>query len=211
MLTREDIKGVSLRTVAILRDAGYACCLFGSAACVAWGMRDRIPHDVDIVVLTDDDREEIKRKIVAVDSNFYLTRSKNPANTFRILWYRVRLKVSCKVDILLPGLLNIPPIPPDLVEVRDDLPVMPFLPLLLLKVQGWVDHMKDNRSHMKKKIPEDFRDIDGLLGMVNDTHCLTANGWLPATFIDIECEHVKTFVAEREYTKEKWKAIGFDV
>jgi hypothetical protein len=166
---------------------------------------------VDVVVLAQDDKEEIKRKITAADDNFYLLRPKNPSATFRILWYRIRPGVSCKVDILLPGMLNISPIPTHLVEIRDELPVLPFLPLLLLKVQAWIEHEKDERWHMKSKIRNDFRDIDEMLTLINDSHRLDANGWLPAAFIDTSREHVKVFVLQRENTKERWNAIGFDV
>jgi hypothetical protein len=166
---------------------------------------------VDVVVLTQDDKEEIKRKISAADNKFYLLRPKNRSDTFRVLWYRIRPGVSCKVDILLPGLMNIPPIPTHLVEIQDDLPVMPFLPLLLLKVQGWFEHEKDERWHVKSKIPDDYRDIDELCGMINVSHRLDANEWLPAAFVDLSREHVKAFVAQREYTREMWNAIGFDL
>ena len=47
--------------------------------------------------------------------------------------------------------------------------------------------------------------------LVNDRHRLDANVWLPAAFIDTSREVVKAFVLRREYTKEKWNAIGFDV
>ena len=167
---------------------------------------------MDVVVLTQDDKEEIKRKITAADNKFYLIRPKNPSDTFRVLWYRIRPGVSCKVDILLPGLLNIPPIPTHLIEIQDELPVMPFLPLLLLKVQGWFEHEKDERWHVRSKIRDDYRDIDEMLGtFINDSHRLDANEWLPAAFIDTSREHVKAFVLQREYTKERWNEIGFDV
>lgn len=85
---------------------------------------------MDVVVLTQDDKEEIKRKITAADNNFYLLCPKNPSATSRILWYRIRPVVSYKVDILLPGMLYLPMIPTHLVEIWDELPVLPFLPLL---------------------------------------------------------------------------------
>ncbi|KAF8633077.1 hypothetical protein AX15_001525 [Amanita polypyramis BW_CC] len=210
-LTKENIRTVALRTVAILRDNGFNCCLFGSTACAAWGMKKRIPNDVDVIVLTDHDKEDIKRKIVAADKNFYLIRSKNPSNTFQVLWCRVRPGISCKVDILIPGLLNIPQIPLHLIETRNDLPITPFLPLLLMKVQGWYDHVNDERIHVRLKVPEDFRDIDELLAMVKEDHRLDTNEWFPAEFVDCARMHVNAFVAEREDTRRYWKAIGFDV
>ena len=109
-------------------------------------------------------------------------------------------------------MLDIPPIPTHLVEIRDELPVMPFLPLLLLKVHGWFKHEQDGRWHIKSKIPDDYSNIDEMLGtLMNDSHRLDANKWLPAAFIDTSREHVKAFVLRREHTKEKWNAIGFDL
>ena len=53
------------------------------------------------------------------DSSFYLVRSKNWRATYRVLWHRLskdtypRPSVDCKVDILVPGILNIPNVPQD--------------------------------------------------------------------------------------------------
>ena len=76
-------------------------------------------------------------------------------------------------------------------------------------MQGWFEHEKDERWHLKAKIPDDYCDINELLGMINVSRRLDANSWLPAAFRSRE--HVKAFVAQREYTREMWNAIGFDV
>lgn len=60
---------------------------------------------------------------------------------------------------------------------------------------------------MKSKIRNDFRDIDEMLTLINDSHRLEVIEWLPAAFIDTSREHVKAFVLRR---KERWNAIGFD-
>jgi hypothetical protein len=51
-LSREDIKQIALRTIAILKDGGYDCCLFGSAACAALGMKNRVPNVSHLVVIS---------------------------------------------------------------------------------------------------------------------------------------------------------------
>src|SRR5262245_40558493 len=78
-----------------------------------------------MAVLTQDvSAETIKALLVAGDSKFFLVRSKNPHNTYRVLWYNLSSTPSgsssyassyasyhsrkCKVDILSPGTLNVP-------------------------------------------------------------------------------------------------------
>ena len=51
---------------------------------------------------------------------------------------------------------------------------------------------------MKTKIPDDYGDIDELLGMINVSRRLDANSWLLAALRSRE--YVKAFVAQREYT-----------
>lgn len=73
------------------------------------------------------------------DSNFYTVASKDPRATYRVLWYRLGYSRSCKVDVLMPGIMNIPPVPAARIAYRrsrSELPLISFLPLLLLKLQA---------------------------------------------------------------------------
>jgi hypothetical protein len=88
---------------------------------------------------------------------------------------------------------------------------MPFLPLLLLKLQSWSEHLADTRPHVRERVPVDAQDLDELLEMVNETHRLEVHTWLPKPFIETARGCVKAFVEGQEHTKEGWRAIGFDV
>ncbi|KAG6887343.1 hypothetical protein C0995_015938 [Termitomyces sp. Mi166 len=58
--------------------------------------------DVDIIVITEMDPEDIKELILAWDDRFYLVPSANPRNTYSVLWFTVSSRKTCKVDILIP-------------------------------------------------------------------------------------------------------------
>ena len=100
-------------------------------------------QDVDIIVISDMDPEEIKELILESDNRFYLVPSANPRNTYQVLWFTISSRKTCKVNILVPGLLSIPRIPIrhiSYVQPFQDIPMVPFLVLLLLKLRGWTDH-----------------------------------------------------------------------
>ncbi|KAJ2924489.1 hypothetical protein H1R20_g12594, partial [Candolleomyces eurysporus] len=160
-LFSREITQTALAAAAVLQGHGFSCCLFGSAACWYYGMRHRIPHDVDIVVMDDSgahDAQYFKDLIVQADPNFYLVAARNPEDTYRVLWYRIPRRAGsglaaslsasnddnntrhCKVDILLPGPepLTIPFIPQDRINyppmntVRRGAHRIPLMPFLTL-------------------------------------------------------------------------------
>ena len=70
-----------------------------------------------------------------------------------------------KVDILVSGWgnLNIPRISwRKLIDI-DDIPVMPILPLLFLKIQGWDAHRTSPRRDFQAKEEGDIQDVEQLL------------------------------------------------
>ncbi|KAF6753620.1 hypothetical protein DFP72DRAFT_848899 [Ephemerocybe angulata] len=91
-LQSNEITRVAKAAVEVVQELGFTCCLFGSAACWYYGMRNRVPnviaelsksdwlangiqhrmYYVDLVVMEDPeeyDTENIKRLIVSRDSN----------------------------------------------------------------------------------------------------------------------------------------------
>ncbi|KAF8631096.1 hypothetical protein AX17_005141 [Amanita inopinata Kibby_2008] len=215
-LTAHDIRRVARRTVDTLRDNGYShCCLFGSAACSVWGMDNRIPNDIDVLVLTDDDPEDIKRMLFEEHDRFTLVDAANPRDTYKVLWYILcwRPRVECKVDIVVPGIMKIPRIRRSHISrpYTYDIPVMPFFPLLILKLQGWHDHCKDYRSRMRAKIPQDETDLDQLLDMLDDGDHLDNYRWLPDSFLQRARTFVREYVDEFPGTARSWRSIGFRV
>ncbi|KAK1216410.1 hypothetical protein PQX77_020963 [Marasmius sp. AFHP31] len=217
-----EIRRAARAAVAALAKNNIKSCVFGSAACQIYGMSNREPNDVDIVLLTNDGRdiEYIKSLVVESDDRFYLSRSKNPRATYKILYFSLNRGRACKVDILLPGRatsLNIPVIPIRELQYVDpygDIPVMPLVPLLLMKLQGWTDHRDAKESCKQDKEPEDVEDLFALLQLaVEDykAHISDEYDWMPDAFVGAAEERVDEFVEEHPRSEKYWRKIGFEV
>ncbi|THU75320.1 hypothetical protein K435DRAFT_974877 [Dendrothele bispora CBS 962.96] len=189
-VTSLEIDEAARATIAGLKRMSLNCCLVGSVACSAYGM-SRTPADIDMVVLTSSyTQEELKNRLVSYDPRFYTVASKDPLATYRVLWFRLSgYRRCCKVDLLLPGVMNIPLVPLERIyRMKDhqstvtsesslssyystlstrsaDYPLMPFLPLLLLKLQAWQDHGESPKLYMREKQPTDVKDINELLDL----------------------------------------------
>ncbi|EAU82993.1 hypothetical protein CC1G_09255 [Coprinopsis cinerea okayama7 len=220
-LLRREVMHTARRAIEILEDEGFTCCLFGSTACAEYGMRNRTPKDVDLVVMNaeeqDIDPEELKYILVSADDNFYLVDSRDPNADYRVLWYRLRgHDRRCKVDILVPGLLSIPEFDETEINRTDSpqgLPLMPLLTLILLKLRGWSDHRQDDRHWMQAKVPEDEGDIAELLQIASEEYGLSVadeEHWWPDWFVDESKERMAEFVDEWPEIAEEWMALGFD-
>ncbi|KAF8330961.1 hypothetical protein F5887DRAFT_895365 [Amanita rubescens] len=216
-LTKKDIRRVARRVVETLEQGGYTCCLYGSAACSVYGM-ERVPADIDVVVFTQDDVEDIKAYLARENSRCYLEDSKNLHNTYKKVFYALSWtpRLRCKVDIIIGGQnspLKIPKIPVRHIQHVNDfnIPVLPFLVLLILKVQGWHDHRSSQRTDFLRKVPQDKRDIDELLGMVDDKDHLDQFSWLPSWFIDHAQSLVVLYTDRYPNATASFNDMGFDV
>ncbi|KAG7097934.1 hypothetical protein E1B28_005245 [Marasmius oreades] len=241
-LTSEDIRTVTKATISALKKLELYCCLVGSVACFEYGT-SRTPNDIDMVVLGCVwTQEELKRQVVATDSNFYTVASKDFRATYRVLYYRFpssytsgsttsssgysrllytsssnrRYGKNCKVDLLFPGIMNIPPVPRSRIYYKDNRsskPLMPFLPLLLLKLQAWQDHGESSKQWMRAKQPTDVADITELLNVAVtkylDVKLKNDEVWLPASFVDAAKRRVKLFTTRYPFTRSQWKLLGF--
>jgi len=215
----QEIFDVTRKAVSIFSSHGLDSCLVGGAGCVLFGCT-RTPHDVDLVVLTNSyTTESLKSMLVRTNSDFYLRPSRKIGATYKILYCRVGSMRSCKVDILTPGIMNIPTIPSP-VQSRltfiSGIPIMPFIPLLLLKLQAWQDHRESIRSDYNQKQHTDVVDIQELLeiGIRKKLHLRDVRGWLGETFINDGQRRVLAFcsraLAGREVTGN-FKRVGFSV
>ncbi|KAL7284879.1 hypothetical protein ACG7TL_002193 [Trametes sanguinea] len=168
-LSISQILEVARKVILIFEQRKLRCCLMGSVASYLYGV-SRHPNDVDIVVLsTVYTQEALKEMLVRDDQQFQLVRSRNPRATYRVLWYRIPGTYQrCKVDILIPGILNVPAVQYRYIisPKPHHLPLMPLIPQLLLKLQGWADHRVSHRSDMRAKQCIDVRDVDALLEIV---------------------------------------------
>jgi hypothetical protein len=178
-----------------------------------------------MVVMTNQyDTEELKRTLAMNDNNFFLIPSSNPRNNYEVLWYTLHTDRNgehraCKVDILCPGIMDIPFIstehvvrlqPPTKRDMQE-LPVMPLEPLILLKLQGWSDHRKSPRKDFQEKQHTDVDDIEELMDICveagikpHDAH------WLDYDFRMKAYDRVNDFV---EVFPEVWgwAELGYEV
>ncbi|KAI0708338.1 hypothetical protein C8Q76DRAFT_577346, partial [Earliella scabrosa] len=218
--TCSEIYDVAATVTHIFRGHGLRSCLFGSTACSLFG-GSRTPKDVDIVVFTvEHDQEALKQLLVDTNPDFYLVPSRNPAASYRVLWYALppslpaRAKDGgrrCKVDIVLPGIMNIPTVPARSVKTIRALPVMPLIPLLLLKLQGWADHRAAVREDMWKKQYVDVRDIEELLSLaVVRVQRLGMPGleWVPEQMGVDAVARAADFVEVYPHTGRDWQEVG---
>jgi len=220
-VTKAEIEVVCQATVADLKACGFASCLVGGAACMTYGIT-RIPNDVDIVVLNSGlAPEEIKKRLVSANPLFFLVPSTNPRNTYKVLWYNLcatsfqRLPLhACKVDILVPGIMNIPAVPKDCIVYPVlngvSIPTTPFITLLLLKLQGWADHRISRRMDLRMKQYVDVLDIYELLRAAasNAEMHLRNESWLPKSFVAAGKLRVARFMVAHPDSGVYWRQVG---
>ncbi|KAG7440675.1 uncharacterized protein BT62DRAFT_1012449 [Guyanagaster necrorhizus] len=229
-LTTEEILKTAHAAIDAFLSLGIVGCLFGSVACLCYGTT-RVPNDIDIVITSPNpygglwEQEDLKDLLVQTDDKFYVVSSKNPFANYRLLYYDLSgtsrvsrdLRRCCKVDVLVPGSMNIPPIPPSsIIWQLEKLPVMPFILLLLMKLQGWMDHGNSAALHIQAKQPIDVRDIRELLALSlvprttnqNAWMMMKREGWIPQSFVDEGQMRVREFVRRYPDTEKKWRQIG---
>ncbi|KAI0649647.1 hypothetical protein C8Q79DRAFT_337305 [Trametes meyenii] len=217
-LPPSQVLDVARKVVSIFESRGLKCCLMGSVASYLYGV-SRAPNDVDMVVLSIDyTQEDLKAMLVQSDPHFTLVRSRNPRATYRVLWYRIpNTYKRCKVDILIPGVLNVPDLPPNSVvtNARYNLPIMPLIPQLLLKLQGWSDHRASTRTDMQLKQYLDVRDIDALLDIVCNKGARIDDPewhWVPDAMVADAQSTLKTYlVLASPQSVYNWRKAGFSV
>ncbi|KAK0493841.1 hypothetical protein EDD18DRAFT_1178113 [Armillaria luteobubalina] len=215
IVTLSEVLQTTRETVRTLSTLGFKCCLVGSVACSCYGM-SRSPNDIDMVVLGCRlTQEELKRRVVGANASFYLIASKDPYATYKVLWYRLPgYRRSCKVDLLFPGIMNIPPAPPESIVHRrhpsdyQTLPLMPFIPLLLLKLQAWMDHGESTKDYMRAKQPTDVKDIIELLNIFVTAGNLGELGsWIPESFLKADRDRRREFVKLYPHTAKHWSRV----
>ena len=142
----------------------------------------------------------------------------NRNNTYKKVFYSLSWvpPLRCKVDIVLAGQnspLKIPKIPTRHIAYVNDfnIPVLPFLVLLVLKVQGWHDHRSSTRDDFRRKVAQDKQDIDHLLNMVNDADHLDQFTWLPRWFVDHAEDLVRKYTERYPSVADSFKDMGFDI
>ena len=177
-----------------------------------------INQDIDMAVMTDEDQESIKRRLVRADSRFYLVSPKNRMASYMVLWFRLDGQSSwayqsrsCKVDILPRGTLDVPDVPSSRIRELQGVPVAPLLVLLCLKLQAWDHHRMAPQHWYRSKRPADERDIDELLDIaIRVKENIIQESWISGLFVRQAKSRVSQYVAfASASSREKWRKIGF--
>jgi len=177
-LTSAQINSVAKDAVDTLRRVGVKCSFVGGMACQLYG-NTRKPNDLDIFVLSSAwTQEQLKRQVVNLNPRFYLIDARDPRATYKVLWYRIsdtsstysslssyshKYTVKIKVDLLLPGVMDIPLFPSSKITQINGLPAAPLVLVLLLKLQAWSQHRASIESRFVAKQYTDHSDIKTLL------------------------------------------------
>ncbi|KAJ6520510.1 hypothetical protein C8R45DRAFT_955424 [Mycena sanguinolenta] len=209
-------------TINILRQHNLPTAIFGSLACKLYG-NSRCPKDADILVLTpagDITAEILKQILVAAAPRFfYLKNARDPAATYRILWFRQPShRRETKVDILVPGPMSLPHIPLPRIRWVSGLPLAPFCFILLHKLKGWADHRDAPEGFKRARQSTDAADVRRLLDVAAEMRVLQAE---PSWYKDLELfdaelqadseVRVRQYCVEFPGRAERWRSLGFDV
>ena len=114
----------------------------------------------------------------------------------------------CKVEILLPSTTDLPNLASSDVIWNDNLPVVPFLTLLLFKLQAWENDYG----------PAKARDVVDLLLLVPNLPVTVFRPWTKRKRMSSEFQResearVKRFCSRSNIPEAKptWEMLGFDV
>ncbi|KAK7063632.1 hypothetical protein R3P38DRAFT_2593331 [Favolaschia claudopus] len=217
--------------IRIFRQHAFPAAIFGSLACKLYG-NSRCPKvrgsnrskDADILVFphsTEIHAEILKQLLVAsAPRNFYLKNARDPAATYRVLWYRSNppSRRETKVDILVPGPMSLPQIPGSRIRWISNLPLAPFCFILLHKLKGWADHREAPEGFKRARQSTDAADVRRLLEIAAEMQMLQATPlwWKDAELFDEQLqtdsvERVKLYCAEFPARAERWRSLGFEV
>ncbi|KAJ7608720.1 hypothetical protein FB45DRAFT_845865 [Roridomyces roridus] len=212
-------------TIRILVQNNCYAAVFGSLACNLYG-NSRCPKDADILVFppagVTTDAEAIKRLLVATaPRQFYLKNARDPAATYRILWFHLPpRRRETKVDILIPGTsgMSLPVIPVPRIRWASGVPLAPFPFILLHKLKGWADHRDAPETFKRARQATDAADVRRLLEITTETRVLEmlAEWWKDQELFDEalqtdSVDRVRQYCLEFPGRAPRWRALGFDV
>lgn len=222
----EHRRRAAVKTVRILQKEGLPCAIFGSMACKLYG-NERGPYDVDILVLPppslhDLTLSDIKNIIIAASPEEFgfLGPSSNHTDARRPLYFQGNIRI----DIVLPGMMNLPALPPAQItwmtgSGSTPLPVLPFDLLLFQKLQAWDDHRNAPGGKFSHRISKDVGDVqwmlrEGVPKYMKDWKVVGHDKWnnrslFSERFERLTKERVVAFCAGYGHVKPLWRAIGF--
>jgi len=208
-----DVSAVASVAITTLEQIGITACFVGGMACKLYG-NDRTPEDLDILCLGCPwDQEELKRRVVAANPSFYLVPSKTPGATYKVLWYWYHKYAGrCKVDLLFPGIMNIPSVPIANIDYPEQgRPCAPFMLVFLLKLQAWAQHRDSEEIRFRMKSSTDALDLRTMLPIARTKglNIRRKEAYLPPSFVAPAASRAERFVREWPETRHEWRALGF--
>ena len=175
---------------------------------------------MDILILNAPyDKETIKEMLTVANPAFYTVASKTIGATYRVLWYNPRgwsisrRTDSIKVDILLPGIMDIPSISASYINTDNSrqLPAAPFSVVLLSKLHAWSQHRAAFEAYLNRKQYTDARDLEIIVPLAAANGVRISEAVLPSSFVEAAKDRVLEYV--RSYpssgTISSWRTIGF--
>lgn len=181
---------------------------------------------MDLLVLEEGDEaarrtaHQLKQLILRANSrNFFLKMPRDPQAEYRILYFRqYHLGPECKVDILTPGIMNLPIVAPQKIVWVLEIPLVPFSLLLLHKLQGWHDHHIAEEKHKNHKQQQDAGDLRRMMAFRGhiDALCKASEPWgdeelFSDEFLRVTRERVETYCKAFPGRVEDWIQLGFEV
>ena len=173
-------------------------------------------QDLDILCITDytGGEEAIKRRLCEANDRFYTVPARNPRNRWNVLWWRTESSEPgfqrFKVDILVPGVMDLPYILPRYIMEIDELPCAPLDLLLFHKLKAWNDRLYVRRPDLRAKLPGDIQDIGDLLWLANWEGLDVTEGrqYITDPFREASYRRVKKFCLEYPEYAGLWIGLG---
>jgi len=205
--------GVSSTRAARVASCG---CVTAEKRAYIYTLTDCLYQDLDILCLTPyrGGVEAIKRRLCQQDDRFYTVRARNPANKWKVLYWRTDSEEvgfeRFKIDILIPGDLELPNIHPHFIIKIDKFPCAPLALLLLHKLKGWDDRCNSRRQDFLAKIPGDVRDIGDLLRIANELglNITKSKPYISRSFREDSYERVRDFSLQHRAYIPFWTGLG---
>jgi hypothetical protein len=177
-------------------------------------------QDVDVLILDSQwDQETVKWMMTEENPCFYLVDAKTAGADWKVLWYHpygsgsTRRTWAVKIDILLPGIIELPTFDPGWIEYDNNhkLPTAPLSLVLLHKVLGWWERINSLDDYHYEKHWQDARDVANLAPLASQMGVTIDDDVLPDSFIDSASEWVNAFIAKypKFRTRYHWRKIGF--
>ena len=175
-------------------------------------------QDLDVLCLTTypGGAEAIKQRLCEENDKFYTRPARNRKDPWKVLYWDTGSNDPgfrrIKVDILVPGVMNLPHIPTNFIVTIHGIPCAPLHLLLLHKLQAWDDRCRSSRPHVRAKIPGDIEDIEDLLFVANQRglNLLERRPYITDSFHVISCRRVEEFVCQYPRYRQLWADLGLE-